>query len=190
MGDAPSPASSSSSTTMLGVVRSLRFTLMVVWPLLRQWLSDNMSPINSLPAADGLYEHSHHSWWALRFSLDTPLRLSPDVQSALALLVRVAASARGGPPAMAHAQLWDLAVRCCWSVSAAHVEVASELVSLGIGELLTEVLADAGAPSELLCTCVAYVTHLVTSADEHIDALGGLKKVRGYKQAGGEGKGG
>lgn len=34
--------------------------------------------------------------------------------------MRVAQEAAGGPPAMPYAELWDMALSCCWNLSTAH----------------------------------------------------------------------
>jgi hypothetical protein len=107
---------------------------MSLWLMLRQWLLDNMSPINvvhSQAARDSLYINSETSWWALRFDLNTPLvGLEADAVEgkALALLLGIARSAfptgnkhqQEKADAMLNAPLWDMALRCCWSLSTAH----------------------------------------------------------------------
>ena len=63
-----------------------------------------------------------HSWWALRFDLDTPLPgLEGTASRGLALLLSVAQAAIGGEAeAMQHSHIWDMALRCCWSLSTSH----------------------------------------------------------------------
>ena len=67
------------------------------------------------------------SWWALRFDLDTPLPgLEGTASRGLALLLSVAQAARRSQPAGSeaeatqHSPIWDMALRCCWSLSTSH----------------------------------------------------------------------
>ena len=107
---------------------------MSLWLLLRQWLLENMSPINvvhSQAAHEALYVRSETSWWAVNFDLKTPLTgLETDALAgkALALLLGIAKSAfpaagtksQQHADTMLHSPLWDMALRCCWSLSTAH----------------------------------------------------------------------
>lgn len=45
--------------------------------------------------ADGMYLRSNTAWWALRFSIDTPLPLTPAADEALALTADVLAALPG-----------------------------------------------------------------------------------------------
>jgi hypothetical protein len=63
--------------------------------MLRQWLSENISPMNTLAASEGLHVRSNTSWWKLPFSIDTPLKLEPPVEKALELLARTAKALPG-----------------------------------------------------------------------------------------------
>ena len=82
--------------------------------------------------ADGLYSASSTSWWALKFSVNTPLAIEPDVEVALACLVEVmqlpdAAPGSAGPAAAA---LRELATRSCWQLATMH-PVGGQLLRQG-----------------------------------------------------------
>ncbi|GFH23523.1 uncharacterized protein HaLaN_21146, partial [Haematococcus lacustris] len=148
---------------------------MALWLLLRQWLVENMSRMNTLANADGLFAVSEASWWTVRFSVDTPLLLTDGPQEGIAMLVDMCCMLPGTAGSEG-AALRELGLRCAWSLSSTHPVVCAELVRLGMADLLVATASSPLAGSSLVRVAGLYLQHLLDTP-EHVLALGGLQQV-------------
>ncbi|GAX85972.1 hypothetical protein CEUSTIGMA_g13388.t1 [Chlamydomonas eustigma] len=164
----------------------LRCCMMTTWMLLKQWLLDHASHVSAMQASgaastDAVYLRSETSWWAVKFDVSVPLRGPPLDQpgsvagGGLGMLLHLAAQAaeRGMPRNL---PLWDMALRCCWSLATSHPSVSSHLIKLGVDRLLVHYCTSQRAASPLVCVAVKYLTFLMTSSSG-LEALGGPARV-------------
>ncbi|KAL6752792.1 hypothetical protein V8C86DRAFT_562943 [Haematococcus lacustris] len=157
------------------LVCQVRFSCMALWLLLRQWLVENMSRMNTLANADGLFAASEASWWTVRFSVDTPLLVTDGPQAGIAMLVDMCCMLPGTAGSEG-AALRELGLRCAWSLSSTHPVVCAELVRLGMADLLVATASSPLAGSSLVRVAGLYLQHLLDTP-EHVLALGGLQQV-------------
>ncbi|GAX85888.1 hypothetical protein CEUSTIGMA_g13304.t1 [Chlamydomonas eustigma] len=151
-----------------------------------KWLLDHASHVSAMQASgaastDAVYIRSETSWWAVKFDVSVPLRGPPLDQpgsvagGGLGMLLHLAAQAaeRGMPRNL---PLWDMALRCCWSLATSHPSVSSHLIKLGLDRLLVHYCTSQRAASSLVCVAVKYLTFLMTSSSG-LEALGGPARV-------------
>ncbi|KAJ9508469.1 hypothetical protein QJQ45_011999 [Haematococcus lacustris] len=178
------------------LVCQVRFSCMALWLLLRQWLVENMSRMNTLANADGLFAVSEASWWTVRFSVDTPLLLTDGPQAGIAMLVDMccmlpglgfqSSGLLGLLLSSSSSQGWGLfkieltlLVRNSSTVTTLPGTlsvVCAELVRLGMADLLVATASSPLAGSSLVRVAGLYLQHLLDTP-EHVLALGGLQQV-------------